>query len=43
MLALLQPLPYAGWRRYAVAVLAVAATAGFRFFLSPWIGERLPC
>jgi len=42
MLALLQPLPCAGWRRYAVAVLAVAATAGFRFFLSPWIGERLP-
>jgi two-component system, cell cycle sensor histidine kinase and response regulator CckA len=42
MLALLDPLPDAGWRRYGVAVAAVAATASFRFVLNPWIGDRLP-
>ena len=42
MLALLAPMPEAGWRRYAIAVAAVGATAGFRLLLNPWIGERLP-
>ena len=42
VVSLLAPVPDAGWRRYAIALIAVAATAGLRFTLSPWIGERLP-
>jgi PAS domain S-box-containing protein len=41
-LALLGSPPAAGWRRYAIAVLAVAATASLRFVLEPVVGERLP-
>ena len=41
-LALLGSAPAAGWRRYGIAVLAVAATASLRLILEPWLGQRLP-
>jgi two-component system, cell cycle sensor histidine kinase and response regulator CckA len=41
-LALLGSPPAAGWRRYGIAVLAVAATASLRLILEPWLGQRLP-
>jgi two-component system, cell cycle sensor histidine kinase and response regulator CckA len=41
-LALLGSPPAAGWRRYVIAVLAVAATASLRLILEPLLGQRLP-
>ncbi len=41
-LALLGAPPAAGWRRYAIAVLAVAAAAAIRLAFVPMIGDRLP-
>jgi len=41
-LALLGSLPVAGWRRYGIAVVAVAATGLVRLILEPVLGQRLP-
>jgi two-component system, cell cycle sensor histidine kinase and response regulator CckA len=41
-LALLGSPPAAGWRRYGIAVLAVAGTGLFRWVLEPLLGQRLP-